>query len=251
MHMVPLIVALFGLVFGSFLNVLIDRMPRGESIVWKPSHCDHCKKPLRWFELIPVVSYIIVRGACLRCNKHLSWQYPLVELITALGFVYIYLLMQPTAIFIATLVIFCIYVVLFGIDYKHQILPDELLLILGAVIVVLGWYISPSDRLVHVFSGVAASGFFLLIWLMTKGRGLGFGDVKLSLVLGLLLGYPYIIIALYVAFLTGAITGVILMMSHKAGMKSRIAFGPFLIVGALSAYLWGDSLWNLWNRMLL
>ncbi len=245
------IVALFGMVIGSFLNVIIDRMPKGESIVWKPSHCDHCKKPLRWFELFPVMSFIAFRGACLRCKKRLSWQYPLVECMTACGFLYIYSTWSSLEMGIASLIIFCVYVVLFGIDYKHQILPDELLVVLLGVILVLGLGVGPSDWRIHGIAGVSAGGFFLLIWLLTKGRGLGFGDVKLSLVLGFLLGYPSTIIALYVAFLTGAIVGVILIVSQKAGMKSRIAFGPFLIIGAVSAYIWGDGIWQVWQRLLL
>lgn len=247
----PFVALLLGLVVGSFLNVLIDRIPRGENIVWKPSHCDYCKKPLRWFELFPVLSYLVLGGACLRCKKHLSWQYPFVELVTAVGFVYIYYSSLSIELFIASLVIFCVCIVLFGIDYKHQILPDTLLLVLFGVVLALGWSISPSGRLVHLVSGIAAGGFFLLIWLMTKGRGLGFGDVKLAFVLGFLLGYPFTIIALYVAFLTGALVGVILMIIHKAGMKSRIAFGPFLIVGAVSAYVWGDRIWVVWSSLLL
>ncbi len=249
--MITWIVVLFGLVIGSFLNVLIDRIPKGENIVWKPSHCDFCKKPLRWFELFPVVSFLMLGGRCLRCKKQLSWQYPFVESITALGFVYLFYSSIPLVYMGAFAIIYATWIVLFGIDMKHQILPDEFLVIGLIIILLLGIPLSPDARLVHVISAACAGGFFFLIWLLSKGRGLGFGDVKLACVLGLLLGHPGTIIALYVAFLTGAIAGVILMIGHKAKMKSRIAFGPFLILGALSAYLWGEYIWAIWNRLLV
>lgn len=249
--MIIFIVILFGLVIGSFLNVLIDRIPKGENIVWKPSHCDFCKKPLRWFELFPMVSFLVFGGRCLRCKKKLSWQYPFVEGITALGFVYIVSSTQSYVSMGAFIVIYCTWIVLFGIDFKHQILPDEFLILFGIVTLLLGIPLSYEARMIHVVSAGAAGGFFLLIWLITKGKGLGFGDVKLAFILGLLLGHPGTIIALYVAFLTGAITGVILMVGHKAKMKSRIAFGPFLFLGGLCAYIWGDAIWAMWNHLLV
>lgn len=249
--MITGIIILFGLVIGSFLNVLIDRIPKGENVVWKPSHCDYCKKPLRWFELLPVVSFVVFGGKCLRCKKRLSRQYPFVEIVTAVGFVYSYHFARSLEEMIAMIAIYCIFLVLFGIDYKHQILPDSLLIALGAITLLLGVWVSPAERVTHSISGVGAGGFFLFIWLFTKGRGLGFGDVKLALILGVLLGYPYIVMSLYIAFLTGAVAGVILMISHKAKMKSRIAFGPFLIIGAMSAYIWGDIFWSIWQRLLL
>lgn len=249
--MITCIVIVFGLVIGSFLTVLIDRIPRGESVVWKPSHCDFCKKPLRWFELFPLLSFLAFRGRCLRCKKKLSWQYPFVESVTALGFVYLVFSGESPIFIGAFLVIYCLWIVLFGIDLKHQILPDELLLIQLAVTLFVGVFQTLDVRIMHSITAVSAGGFFLLIWFVTKKRGLGFGDVKLAFVLGLLLGYPGTIIALYVAFLTGAVTGVILMIGHKAKMKSRIAFGPFLFLGAMCTYMWGERIWEIWNRLLV
>jgi len=173
-------------------------------------------------------------------------------MLTALGFVYIVVYLGVSIVpMVSSLVIYCVWIVLFGIDLKHQILPDELLIVLFFLILLLGIPVAEAQRWIHVISGVFSGGFFLLIWLITKRRGLGFGDVKLAGILGLLLGHPDTIIALYIAFLTGAIVGVILMISHKAGMKTRIAFGPFLIVGAICASLWGERIWSMWNYLLL
>lgn len=242
---------LVGIAFGSFLNVLIDRMPRGEDVVVKPSHCDYCKKPLRWFELIPLFSFLLQGGRCRRCHRQLSWQYPLIELVTGLGFAAVYSL-GFTSVFDLSLrcAIFAAGLVIFMIDRKHQIIPDSMLVVMLLATVGLALPLSWHDRLVHVITSISCGGFFLALWLGTKGRGIGFGDVKLAFVLGLLLGFPGALIACYVAFLTGAIWGVILMIIHKARLKSRIAFGPFLLVGIVVSYVFGAAIWAWWLRMI-
>lgn len=245
------VVFLLGLVVGSFLNVVIDRVPRGENIVWKPSHCDHCKKQLRWYELIPVVSFLLLRGRCARCRKRLSFQYPVIELVSAIGFLCIATYASGFTAVVMWVLLFCVFLVLFVVDLKEQILPDELLVVLLLLCVVYLAGIPSALRITHLLSGLGAGSGFLLLWLITRGRGLGFGDVKLSVLLGVLLGYPGIIIALYTAFLTGALVGVILIMNKKAKMRSRIAFGPFLIAGTFVAYCWGGTLWEMWRTLLI
>lgn len=245
------IVFLFGLVIGSFLNVVIDRLPLGENIVWERSRCDFCKKKLRWYELIPVVSYVVLGGRCLRCKKRLSPQYPVVELVSGVGFVFLFLRAQSSVSFVLATMIFCLLLAFFVIDIKHQILPDQIMIALFLGIATMAYFVSPEQRIANFWAGIGAGMFFLLLWLITKGRGIGFGDVKLSFLLGFLLGYPGIIIGLYIAFLTGAIAGVILIMSRRAKMKSRIAFGPFLIIGAAAASLWGEKIWEVWQSLLI
>lgn len=238
---------LFGLVIGSFLNVVIDRLPHGENIIWKPSHCDFCKKHLRWFELVPVLSFLFQGGICRGCRARLSWQYPVMEVVTGIGFVLLSLgfdIMSP--MFLAALVIYSLVLVIFVIDLKHQIIPDSMLLMLLGVFILVGISLPAAQRFSHLVSGVGAGTFFFLLWLITRGRGLGFGDVKLVVLIGLFLGYPETVFALYIAFLTGAISGVILMITKHAKMKTRIAFGPFLILGTLCAYVWGDVMWQWW-----
>lgn len=222
-------VGLLGAAVGSFLNVLIDRIPRGEDIISKPSHCDFCKKRLRWFELVPLVSFVFQRGRCRRCSKKLSMQYPLVESATAIGFV----LFTPHVL---TLAVFCALLVIFVVDLKHQIIPDSMTGIVFFAAIARGPGIG------EVISGAVAGMSFYALWRVTRGRGLGFGDVKLAAALGLVLGYPHILIGLYTAFLTGALWGVILMITRRAGMKTKIAFGPFLVLGWTVSELWGDEL---------
>ncbi len=249
--MIHIFLFVLGSVIGSFLNVLIDRIPNEEDIIWTPSHCDHCKKRLRWFELIPLVSYVISRGRCRRCKKKLSLQYPVIEFLTGIGFVLLFqLFFVSWPLLIALYAILAAAIAIFVIDLKHQIIPDSMLMFLLGIALVLGYFLPPGSRMTYLANGVAAGTFFFLLWIMTRSKGIGFGDVKLVSIIGLFLGHPKTVIALYAAFLTGAILSVILIISRRAGMKSRIAFGPFLIIGAGIAALWGDHIWRLWLTLV-
>lgn len=253
--MIPLIL-LFGLAIGSFLNVLIDRLPQGQDVLWTRSRCDHCKKTLRWFELIPLYSWIYQRGHCLRCRSNLSVQYPLVEFTTVAGFIIGYSLFNYPPVgeagsliqLFAYWLIFSSLLVIFVADFKYMVIPDSMIVvgILGVLIRLIGHISSIGLIWSFIASGVGASFFFFLLYLVTKRRGMGLGDVKLVFLLGVLLGYPRIIFALYAAFLTGAAVGVILMIGRKKSLKSRIAFGPFLIIGALITLLVSEQLMALW-----
>jgi leader peptidase (prepilin peptidase) / N-methyltransferase len=258
-----IICGIYGLFFGSFLNVLIDRLPNNEDIVRGRSHCDYCKKTLRWYELIPLFSFMIQRGKCRRCHKKLSIQYPLIELITGIGFslIFYYSVISLSPHFIISLfyylLIFSILLVLFVTDLKTQLLP-EILIILGIMCSIIYYiYININSILImnyipianNLLSAIGASLFFLIIWLVTKRRGMGFGDVELGFLLGLICGFPEIIFALYIAFLTGALVGVILIIGKNETLKSKIAFGPFLITGTLFALLFQVPLTQMWHRL--
>src|SRR3989344_7805016 len=228
-----LLVFVLGLCVGSFANVLIDRLPKGESVWFGRSHCDHCKKTLRWFELIPLLSYVLQGGRCRRCNKTLSLQYPIIELVTGIGFLYL-----PWTEWI----IFSSLLVIFVTDLKYMIIPDSMI-----VIGVIG---SIGAIRENMLAGLGAVLFFLVLYLITRGRGLGFGDAKLAFLLGLWLGFPRIIIALYLAFLTGAVVGVTLILGRKKKLKSKIAFGPFLVIGAIGAYFYSGQILTWWEGIL-
>lgn len=251
---------LFGICIGSFLNVLIDRLPAGETVVNGRSHCDYCRKILRWFELIPLLSFLMQRGRCRRCGKRLSYQYPFIELLTGLGFMMLgaRFIPDPVAImpadmvrFLCGLGIFSCLLVIFVTDCKTQIIPDSMVII-GCLSVVLEMIV--RNGLISVFSvlpsAVGASCFFYVLWFITRGRGMGFGDVKLAFLLGLMTGYPLIVAALYVAFLTGAVSGVILMIRGKKTLKSRIAFGPFLILGTGIVLFYAEGFLVFWKGVL-
>lgn len=254
MVLMIIFIFLFGLAIGSFLNVLIDRLPNGQDVLWTRSRCDHCKKTLLWFELIPILSWILQRGRCLRCRNTLSMQYPMVELTTAVGFIIGYFLFAyPPAGEAGSLIqlfaywlIFSSLLVIFVADLKYMVIPDSMVIvgILGALLQ--GHPLQIPQGVALWISALGAALFFLLLYVITKRRGIGLGDVKLAFLLGFFLGYPKIIFALYAAFLTGALVGVILMMRRKKSLKSKIAFGPFLIVGALIAMLFGEQLLALW-----
>ena len=240
---------ILGLAVGSFVNVLIDRLPKGQSVVWGRSRCDFCKKTLRWYELIPIVSFVMQKGRCRRCRKKISWQYPIVEVVTAVGFV---LLLQGQAFDAhqglalgGAWLIFSSLLVMFVADLKYQIIPDSMIIV--GIIGVLGvigilWE--------NILTGAGAAAFFLLLYFITRGRGMGLGDVKLAFLLGLLLGYPGIIVGLYAAFLTGAGVGVILMIAKRKTWKSRVAFGPFLILGAVITLVWKTQILAWWGNFL-
>lgn len=234
---------LLGLCVGSFANVLIDRLPNGENVITGRSRCDFCKKTLRWFELIPILSFLIQNGRCRRCRKSLSLQYPVVELACAIGFVVLYLFIPYSLIHLFSYsLIFLSLLVIFVADLKYEIIPDSMIVFGLAGSVFLGH--------VHWIPALGASGFFLFLWLVTHGRGMGLGDVKLVFLLGLLNGFPAIVIALYIAFLTGAIIGVILMVIGKKKLRSHIPFGPFLIGGSILALVYGNQIMLLWSQLL-
>lgn len=224
---------ILGLLVGSFVNVLIDRLPRGESVLWGRSHCEYCKKTLRWYELVPIVSFMVQRGRCLRCRKRLSLQYPIIELVTAVGFLF-----MPS---IPIGLLFLSLLVIFVADLKYQIIPDSMI-VLGIVGAVLNG--------AHLLPALGSFAFLFLLWAVTRGRGMGFGDVKFAVLMGLFLGYPGVIVAFYVAFLTGAIAGVILMLGKKKTLKSKIAFGPFLVAGTVVAWAWQQQLLALWRMYI-
>lgn len=235
---------ILGLLVGSFVNVLADRLPHGENVLWKRSHCDYCKKTLRWFELIPIFSFLIQRGRCRRCRKKLSIQYPLVELTTGIGFTFLHSF-PFCLLFISLLVIFVA-------DLKYQIIPDSMI-ILGFAATILNWFMRSmpvGDILQYAETGLICFAVFYLIWMVTRGKGLGFGDVKFVLLMGVLLGFPGVISAFYVAFLTGAGYGVILMIGRKKTWKSKIAFGPFLVLGTVVALIWQPQLTALWRMFI-
>lgn len=242
--MISGIVFIIGLCVGSLLNVLIDRLPKGESIWIDRSRCDHCKKKLRWYELIPLLSFLMQSGRCRRCHKKFSLQYPLVELTTGLGFVHFYA--QGPAL--SLMLIFGSLLVIFVADLKYMIIPDSMVVV-GVIGAIGGIWSRGAGIGENAMAGVGAALFFLVLFLITRGRGMGFGDVKLAFLLGLWLGYPKIVVGLYAAFLTGALVGVILILKGNKSLKSKIAFGPFLVLGATVAALYGDVLLKLWEKL--
>ncbi len=241
---------------GSFLNVLIDRIPANKSVLFGRSHCDFCHHTLSAFDLIPIVSFAFLRGKCRYCHKKLSFQYPLIELLTGIAFIGIFLFQWPTdmvhlGMYSISALLFSLGIALAIMDIKYHILSDALLIVFGILVVCAVFLVDPTTIPLRLVVAIMASLPLFLIFLFSKGRGMGFGDVKLVAILGFLLGFPYIVVAYYIAFLTGGICGVILILEGKKKFKgSTIAFGPFLFLGALLALIWGDFLWKYAVRIL-
>jgi prepilin signal peptidase PulO-like enzyme (type II secretory pathway) len=251
-----------GIFFGSFFLVLIDRIPAGKSPFVGRSHCDTCGHTLGWTDLIPVISFVLLRGRCRYCRKSFSYMYPLLEVLTGVLFALTpYFLASSSegivnAFDIRTLLfslfVIATFIVIFVTDLRYGIIP--FLVVIPAVILTIFYQglTEPSVVIHSVLSAVCAAGFFLLLYLVTKGKGMGLGDVVLVVYLGLLLSFPGIVTALYIAFLTGAAVSLILIIGrHKKLRGSTIPFGPFLIFGAFLAYFWGDQLLQLFTRLFL
>ena len=244
---VPLLVvaALFGLCIGSFLNVVIYRLPLRQSLATPPSRCRRCGYSLRWFDNLPVLSWVLLRGRCRKCGVSVSWQYPLVELITAALFVLVVWLTPIGPLMAARLLLVCILIALFGIDLEHQILPNSITLP-GIVIGLLFSLVAPPGWKDAVIGALLGAGILYAIagayYLWRGEEGMGMGDVKMLAMIGAFLGWKAVLVTLVLASFSGAIIGVILMSAQRGGMKFALPFGTFLAIGTLIAMFAGDPL---------
>jgi len=234
-------VLLIGLVFGSFISALTWRIPRGIKIMdlEARSICPKCKNEIKWYDNIPLLSFLFLRGRCRNCKKKIFIRYPLIELSTAFGFVGIFYFVT-TVQGVIYLILFVILFSIFIIDLEHQVIPDDLVHI-GILFSL--FLISNSSVLIsNLFAGFLSATLLLLIHLFTKGKGMGLGDVKFAVLGGLIVGLKLSLMWLFLAFLTGAVIGIILILAKKAGLKSQIAFGPFLILAIPLTLIFGDKI---------
>ncbi len=246
------VVAVFGLVIGSFLNVFIYRLHTGKSLNDR-SHCLSCGETLRWYELFPVFSYLALRGRCRSCRSFIPYRYALVELLTSGLFVLAYLTASGPAHFVFLLAFLSVLVVVLVYDLYHMIIPDELSLTLGLIALAVSVheaYVSDSlETLIYaVAGGAAAFVFFGSLWWLSDGRWIGFGDAKLAVSLGVMVGLSGAFSLVVWAFWIGASLSLLLILGqrlHKYSvfrlssgvtMKSEIPFAPFLILSFLLVY---------------
>ncbi|MEO7132845.1 MAG: prepilin peptidase [Vicinamibacterales bacterium] len=237
--------ALFGLCIGSFLNVVIYRLPLGQSLATPPSRCRQCGYSLRWFDNVPVLSWALLRGRCRKCGVNVSWQYPLVELITAALFVLVVWLTPVGPLMAARLLLVCILIALFGIDLEHQILPNSITLP-GIVIGLLFSLVAPPGWKDALIGALLGAGILYAIagayYLWRREEGMGMGDVKMLAMIGAFLGWKAVLVTLVLASFCGAVIGVILMSAQRGGMKFALPFGTFLAIGTLISMFAGDPL---------
>lgn len=234
LYLIGLLVFLFGLIIGSFLNVVIDRVSQNVSINGR-SHCDHCKVILQWYDLIPLISFFSLKGKCRYCQHSLSYQYPLVEFITGLFFV-LSLFANSFRIdlnLLRLLIVTSCSIVIIVTDLKWQIILDEVLVILFFV----GLLTHPPTIFAFFGGAIMIGVLFALVHILSNGRAMGYADVKLVFIMGMLLNISKLLTGLYISFLTGGVISAILLLSRSKKLKSKIAFGPFLVIGLL-VMLW-------------
>lgn len=230
-----------GAIVGSFLFVVAHRFDTNDSALVGRSHCPHCRRTLTWWELFPLLSYLVLRGRCRTCGAGISWQYPAVEFVTAVG----------TALIIGQggdwltsalyLVVWWSSVVIILVDLAHMLIPDLAVVLIG--LVAAGLHSLAGTPLDQVVSGaLVGGGFPAVLVLVTRGRGMGWGDVKLGGALGLLLGYPLAGVGLFLAITSGAVVGVALIGLRIRKLRDALPFGPFLLLGGFLAMLWGEQL---------
>ena len=236
-----IILFIFGAIFGSFFNVVIYRLPKKESIVHGSSHCPKCMVSITPYDLIPILSYLFLKGKCRQCKEPISWRYPLIEFITALSFVLVYLQYGYSYFTIIGILLASILIIVTMIDIDTMEIYDRFqIMILTLAFGML--LISPLPLLDHLIGFFVISVPFYLIAYLTGG--IGGGDIKLIAVAGLLLGYKATLIAFFIASILGGSVAVYLLLTKQKERKSLIAFGPYLCVGIYLTYLYGTDLWN-------
>lgn len=232
---------ILGLVFGSFFNVVGLRVPLKKSIVKPRSHCPSCGHELAWWELIPVVSYFLLKGRCRSCQEKISPIYPLFELMTGVLFVFAAYKVGFTLELLVALTLISLLVIVFIADLHYMLIPNKILLFFMPILVIERLFIS-EETLLSMILGLTI-GFFIpyLIAVISKG-GMGGGDIKLLAVLGFVLGWKQLLLAFFLSTFYGAIIGGYLLATKKKSRKEPIPFGPFIVFGTLTVYFYGKQI---------
>ncbi len=238
---------IFFLMIGSFLNVIIYRMPLGESLIWPGSHCPACGQSIKPWDLVPLISYVVLKGECRYCQAKISGRYPLVELLTAMAFLLLYLNSISIIAMLSGLLFSGLLITTACIDIDHGIIPDKL----SGIGIIGGLLLAPFT--ITTGSAVAGALFFggiLLIAGLLSAGGIGGGDIKLGLAIGAFCGLPHAVVAFIISSLLGGLWGGYLLLTGQAGRKCAIKFGPFLAVGAYLAYVYGGQIINCYFKIL-
>ena len=247
--------AVFGAVVGSFLNVVILRLPNDdESIVFPGSHCPQCKTPLTWWENIPILSYMVLRGKCRTCKLSISLQYPLVEATMAVLAALLYRQFGLSVDFALYFVFCAALLVIIFIDIHHQIIPDRISLP-GIAVGFAGSLFSASVTWQQSGLGILLGGgvLYAVAWsyyAVTKREGMGGGDIKLLAMIGAFLGWQSLLYVVFSSSLAGSMVGIFAMIRQRKGGLTRIPFGPFLALGALSYLLFQEQIVRIWRLYL-
>jgi prepilin signal peptidase PulO-like enzyme (type II secretory pathway) len=249
-----------GLIIGSFINCLVYRLHVGRSFVNGRSFCPHCKKMIAWYDNIPLASFLILRGHCRSCREKISLSYPLVELAVGILFVLVGInaapeFSYPVSLALALAVLrdwlfAAVLLALFLYDLKYYLVPDVLAVPGAIVALILNLVIYWADPVGsfwfalgrYLLAGVVAGGFFLLLFIISRGRWIGGGGIRLGFLIGFLTGWPLVLVALFLAYVSGALVGVLLIVLKKKTMESAVPFGAFLAPSAFVTLLYGQSI---------
>ncbi len=241
----PWVVAVFGLMIGSFLNVCIYRLPRHESVVFPPSHCTRCGKAIAWYHNLPIVGWLVLRGRCASCGDRISIIYPLVEALTGAVFALNAWWFGPTPLLLVRLLFSCVLIVLAFIDIEHRILPNRITLsgivvgFLASVWLLPGW----RSSLIGILIGGGVLWAIGELYFRLRGvEGMGMGDVKMLAMIGAFLGWRQVIVVLFLSSFAGAVIGLALIALAGRSKQTKLPFGTFLALAAFAASLVGDRL---------
>ncbi|MED4162818.1 A24 family peptidase [Halalkalibacterium halodurans] len=245
-----LLLFVLGMVLGSFFNVIGLRVPKGQSIVAPRSHCPYCKRTLATIELIPVLSYVWQRGRCRNCRQKISPLYPFVELAVGSGFSIMLLVFGWNMELLVALALVSLFSIIFVSDLVYMIIPDRIILFFAILFVLFRTTLAPLNPWWDAWAGAVVGYILLFIVYLIDPNGIGGGDVKLFTVLGFVLGWKLTLVAIMLSSLFGAIGGGVGMMLGRIKRREPIPFGPFIILGSLTAYLYGEALIQWYVRWL-
>ena len=262
-----LIIFIFGTTIGSFINVIVLRMKKNESFIKGRSKCQKCNKKITWQENIPILSFVFLKGKCSKCKEKISWQYIIVELMTGLLFLFAFYHLNILTsyeililFFYLTVIVFLELIFLF--DFKYFLIPDKISI--PAVIVIFvfqGVLILIKDNfdfnllITHysllITSGLVIGGFFWLQFVISKGKWIGGGDIRLGFLMGLILGWPNGLMALFLAYILGSIYAIPVLALKKKNLKSQVPFGTFLTLATLIVLFYGDKILNWYIKLII
>ncbi|GGK15937.1 type 4 prepilin-like proteins leader peptide-processing enzyme [Caldalkalibacillus thermarum] len=241
--LLDLVVIVSGLLMGSFYNVVAYRLLKGESVVWPPSRCPQCQTRLSWLELIPFLSYLWLGGRCRHCLAPISWLYPFGELVTALSFYLVYVRFGLSGEFLVGLLLSSMLVLAMLTDLRATLILDKITFPLLVLLLLVRLWYGPEPWWWYVLGGLSLFGLLLVIAVLSRG-GMGMGDVKLSGAIGLALGPCLGLFSLVLASFAGTLAGVVLLALGRLKRRQPIPFAPFIWIGTLMAYLYGEDLWQ-------
>lgn len=246
---------LVGAAIGSFLNVVVDRTTRKETILGR-SYCDYCRETLKTIDLIPILSFIVLSGKCRYCGKPISWQYPAVEVVTAVLFTLTGFLVIangdtfPNSLFYLFLISISIIVAV--VDFKYYLIPTTFVFCASLVALFFNFFTLPSDVFVdHVVAAFGAGLFFAFIVAVTRGKGMGVGDIFLGFLMGMVLGVGAVVFAIFLAFTLGALVSLLLIFLKKKKFGQTMPFAPFLIAGFISSLFFAKPIVDWYLRVYL